>query len=76
MKKFFLCTIALLFSPIASAIESCPTPEEISAAPIDFDDLFSEDSLQEIVKGEFETTVQFEARLADRPHPPKKRHSN
>ena len=69
--KQLLFAVFWFVAPLGVAQETCPTPEILNGDSISFDELFSMGGDQDITKGEFETTAQFEARLAARTAPPK-----
>lgn len=73
MKKSSLILLATMLGICtlkANAQEPCPRPELLVTEPLAVSDLFSQLNSQTLVKGEFETTAQFEDRKSRIVDPP------
>lgn len=58
----------LLFIDKAAALDACPTPELLTSQSVSVAELFSASYRPNTSKGEFETSEQFQRRIAERPH--------
>ena len=67
--SFALCCLFCFSENRAMAIEACPTPEVLLGPASNFIDIYNPDSIVAQTRGEFETTGQYQERMANSEKP-------